>query len=329
MALKTRSYAFTLFYKTRKDVVLLEEWLTENCRYAMFGEEVCPETGRPHLQGWCYFENERSWNALKKLGLGWHVEPTDKSFEANEKYCRGLTKGKTPNEVVWVHGEFPAQGKRTDLIAIRDRILNGERVNEMVMEMPDTYHIYGRTMREMEDIAMQQVWRTEMTECLWLVGVTGAGKSHFALHDYTNETHYIWKNDNGWQDGYRQQPIVVMNDFRGELPYNEFLQLVDKWPYHVRRRNRPPMPFTSKKVIVTSSLPPERVYRNRDAEDGIAQLLRRVKVVRLPPHLVTSAGAEVVPVILDTGTTPDADEGKRLKANFERALLELEKFLSE
>lgn len=318
MAQKFRSYAFTYFWKTREDITLMQSWLSSNAKYAMYGEELCPTTGKPHLQGWIYFKNERSFDAISKK-FTWHIEPLKKSFEAIEKYCRGLTKEKTPNEIVWAVGEMPNQGARTDLVAIRDRIVKGEKVDDLCMEQPNTYHCYGRVMHRIEDIQMRKLFRTFMTLCKWYWGRTGVGKSHEACHNFHPDTHYIWKNDNGWQDDYKQQETVVINDFRGEIPYNEFLQMVDKWPYYVRRRNRPPLPFMSKMVIVTSSLPPELVYRKRDAEDKIEQLLRRVEVICLDKP--ADAGAEVVPVILK-------EKGLLLKNNLNKAIFDMEEFLA-
>ena len=40
----------------------------------------------------------------------------------------------------------------------------------------------------------------------------------------------------------------------------------------------PPLPFTSKHIIITSSLGPEEIYNKRDAEDKIEQLMRRINV---------------------------------------------------
>ena len=54
--------------------------------------------------------------------------------------------------------------------------------------------------------------------------------------------------------------------------------MIDKWPYEVRRRGRPPVPFTSRHVIITSSLPPKDIYKCRKVEDGLEQLYRRCKI---------------------------------------------------
>jgi len=142
--------------------------------------------------------------------------------------------------------------------------------------------MYGRTLSKIEDICMRKRYRTEMTTCTWYHGKTGVGKSHKAFEGFTPDTHYVWKtNDNGWQDGYQQQEIVIINDFRGEIKYNDMLNLIDKWAYTIPRRGREPMPFTSKHVIVTSSLPPDQVFTRRLEEDSLEQLIRRIDVVEL------------------------------------------------
>lgn len=148
---------------------------------------------------------------------------------------------------------------------------------------------------------MRKKWRTEMTKGIWYYGNTGVGKSHKALEGYNEDEVYIVPNDNGWWDDYRQQRKVVLNDFRGEISYNQMLQLVDKWPYHVRRRGKVPIPFTSEEVVITSSLPPWEVYNRRATEDNIGQLLRRFKVYEVKEDSCTEVqgGNNVLPVSLE------------------------------
>ncbi len=179
-------------------------------------------------------------------------------------------------------GERIEQGKRNDLNVIRDEILAGKTVDEITMENPMLYHQYGRTLSKIEDIAMRKKYRSEMTTCEWLYGETGTGKSHKAFNGYTPESHYVVNlGDKGWWEGYTQQDTVIINDFRGEIPYNQLLQMIDKWAYSVPRRCREPMPFTSKHIIITSSLEPKKIYKNREAEDDIKQLMRRIKLTKL------------------------------------------------
>lgn len=271
MAKKFKNYCFTLNNYTEDDYKKIQDI---ECRYMIFGKEIAPKTGTPHLQGYICFENARSFNVICKMISKWHIEPCRGSVQQNIDYCR--KEGK-----YWEKGDPPSQGMRSDLIFYKNAIQKGMKVENILISEPDKYHQYGRTLNKLEDITMRKKWRTEMTKGIWYYGETGVGKSHKAFENYTPETHYVLPNDNGWWDAYTQQDTVIINDFRGEIPYNFLLQIVDKWPLCVKRRNREPMPFISKTVIITSSLPPELIYKNRNEEDRIEQLLRRFDIIKI------------------------------------------------
>ena len=60
---------------------------------------------------------------------------------------------------------------------------------------------------------------------------------------------------------------------------NELLTMIDCHPnYYVSRRCREPLPFISKKVIITSCMQPFEVYKNLNKSDKLSQLYRRLKV---------------------------------------------------
>lgn len=263
--MKGRLMCFTWFHE--KPI----EFDTKVMQYLAYGHETCPTTGRKHLQGWVYWKNARSMFACRGQYKCW-IAVCKGTIDQQDEYC-------SKESTLTTFGKRPRQGERSDLKRKIDAVIKGEEtVDDIIVADPEFFHKYGRTLQNAEDIAMRKRFRTEMTTCEWLWGKTGVGKSHIALKDYNPETHYIVRNDNGWWEGYRQQHTVVINDFRGEIKYSELLQLIDKWPYHVKRRGREPMPFTSKHIIITSSLPPEEVYYNLSERDGIDQLLRRLTV---------------------------------------------------
>jgi hypothetical protein len=74
------------------------------------------------------------------------------------------------------------------------------------------------------------------------------------------------------------------------------LQLVDKWPHSVKRRNREPAPFLAKTVIVTSALNIGGVYNGiATQDDNIAQLERRFDEIEMAERFeVVDPGSEVV-----------------------------------
>jgi len=266
---KVRAMVFTLF---NDNPIIFDD---QTMKYLVQGTEVCPSTGKHHFQGYIYWKNPRSVKATcKKFGC-W-VRPAKGTPEQCRTYCIKEQKFEE-------FGTLPKQGKRTDLEDLAQKLLKGETtVDEIIIEEPTTYHQYGRTLEKIEDLAMRKKFRTEMTSCEWLVGPTGVGKSHKAFADFSPETHYVYRhNDKGWWEGYKQQETIVINDFRGQIPYDELLQILDKWPYYVPRRGREPMPFVSKKVIITSPLTPEEAYPRRTTKDKIDQLLRRVTVISM------------------------------------------------
>lgn len=249
--------------------------------YIRAGREICPKSQREHWQCWFRCKNQRYPGPVREdveawLGSsGFKLIACNGTEEQNDDYSR-----KDGDHYEW--GARPQQGKRTDLDSLASQILEGHTTVEAITTSePVSYHQYGRTLERIQDIALRQQFRTAMTEGVWIWGPTGSGKSHMAYENFSPATHYVWPNDGGWWDGYCGQAIVILNDFRGEIPYNQMLQMIDKWPFTVRRRSREPFPFLAKKVIITSSLPPEAIYHRRDAEDSLEQLLRRLTIIHL------------------------------------------------
>lgn len=245
-------------------------------RYLIFGDETCPTTKRKHWQTYVVFNFQKTFSAVKKMYKGAHIEPCKGSPEANIKYCK--------KEGKWTDfGKAPAQGERGDLTDLKDDIVAGiTTCDDIIMDNPMIYHMYGRTLSKIEDLCLRKKFRTTMTKGIWYWGKTGVGKSHAAFQNYNPATHYKYPNDLGWWDAYKQQDTVIINEFReGTMSYDFLLELVDKWAMEVRRRCKEPMPFTSKTVIITSCLPPERIFTNCREEDPIEQLTRRFEVIEL------------------------------------------------
>lgn len=268
---RSRGWVFTLNNYTSDDEARMP---TIESEYLVYGKEV-GESGTPHLQGYVYFTNARTGKAVKKLiSDRCHIEKQRGTNKQAAEYCK--------KEGQWKEfGTMPEQGKRNDLIELRDLIASGEKTAEdIAVENPQMYHVYGRTLEKIEDITLRLTERKEMTKGIWYYGPTGVGKSHSAFNHVQAGERYVHKFDHGWWDNYRQQPTVILNEFRGQLTFSDLLSLVDKWPYHVSRRGRPPMPFTSQLVIVTSDAPPHQVYKDVD-KSRMDQIYRRFEVIQV------------------------------------------------
>lgn len=276
---RSRGWCFTVFDYTENDVQTL---LGLDTQYIVLGREICPETGNPHLQSYMYFKNPRYFSAVKKLLKNTidkypHLEEQQGTCKQASDYCKKELKYEEK-------GILPQQqGKRTDLDDIKEQILEGKKVDEIVIETPVIYHQYGRTLHKIEDLVMRKKFRNFQTEGEWVYGETGTGKSEYAFKDYSPDTHYVYKYDNSdWQDGYEQQDTVIIDEFRGQIPLNALLTMIDRHPNHfMKRRGREPLPFVSRKVIITSSMHPSEVFKNLSANDKLEQLFRRIKIIHL------------------------------------------------
>jgi hypothetical protein len=275
---RVRDWCFTYNNYTAEEEEMLKT--DKDILYMIYGHEIAPTTGTPHLQGYFYFKNAKTRSAIKKRYKRISVRPCNGSAEQNRAYC--IKDGKDIVEI----GVMPKQGKRTDLDGVKNQIMEGKKVDDICLENPMIYHQYGRTLHKIEDIRMRKVFRNEMTEGYWIWGPTGCGKSEYVFKDFNPDEVYVWKYDNGWNDGYAQQSVVVIDEFRGQMPMNELLMMIDKHPnYYVRRRGREPVPFTSKKVYITSSMPPDEVYHNLSENDKLDQLFRRIKIIKLEKNI--------------------------------------------
>lgn len=273
---RSRSLFITINNYTKEEENRFKEI---DCVYSIYQIEEGEACHTPHLHGFIYFKNARTWKSIKKLFPRARIE-VPKNINHVIKYCG---KEKTRIRGPYEKGTKPSQGTRTDLEDLRDQIMKGEiTVKDIILDMPGVYHQYGRTLNEIQTCFYNKNIRTEMTQGFWLWGETGVGKSHTARKIAEDATIYDHPtNDKTWWDGYKQEEVVIIDDFRGEIAYNEILKLVDCWPHKVSRRNIGPINFTSSCVIITSSLPPEDIFRKRNAEDSIEQLLRRFEVINI------------------------------------------------
>jgi len=255
-------------------------------RFVAYGAEKCPTTGRPHHQLYFYLFKDSTYGklVLNKLGKMFgethcQVKPMFGRITDNEAYCSKDTAGELIK-----HGSEPAQGARGDIDEAKELIMKGDMTaDEICVENPGFFHQYGRTLDRAEAIALRQRYRTWRTLCTWYTGHTFSGKSWhcFKAHgEYDPKTHYVKNLNEDWWDGYKGQPIVIFNEFRGQIPFSEMLDLIDEWPKTVRWRGREPVPFLAKEIVIASVKHPEDVYVNQSGEPW-EQWTRRVKVVTL------------------------------------------------
>eukprot|EP00741_Cyanophora_paradoxa_P003959 tig00000743_g3851.t1 len=224
--------------------------------YLVYSEEV-GASGTPHLQGYVEFSKAKRESELRKRLPTIHWEPRKGRQQDAIAYCK-------KNDATHVDGPFEfgepkKQGERTDLAQLVHEIKSEKRkISEVALEYPDLYCRYRSGIRDI--VAFSQPPRTRPTEIHIRWGPPGTGKTRFIYDSYGNSE--IYKKPEGpWWDGYENQPIVLIDDYDGYIPFTEMLQLCDRYPHKVPIKGGF-VEFNSTAIYITSNVEPRSWYLN-------------------------------------------------------------------
>ncbi len=83
------NWTFTLNNYRQEDFTALDElFLSGKFKYMIYGKEICPTTGTPHLQGFLQMAKKIRFRGLKQLlGDKYHLEQAEHPWFAAE-YCK-------------------------------------------------------------------------------------------------------------------------------------------------------------------------------------------------------------------------------------------------
>jgi len=274
-----KHFCFTLNNYTPGEVELLQN---VDCWYLVCGEEKAPTTGTIHLQCFIQFKKKKKLstviNRLPRRSAKVQRMYERSTVEACVTYCK-----KDEKIIVEIGGPW-FEKKINGLDELNDLIKDGKTtVDELCLNNPMAHYQYGRTLSRTETIVRRKTRRKVFKKGIWFFGLSMTGKTHRAWqYIEENKLHddlYEWQEDNGYYTDYEpHMTCMLINEFRGGMPYNELLRITDKWPTRLKRKSIGVVPCMIDTVIVTSSLNPYEVYRNLSANDNIMQLIRRFEI---------------------------------------------------
>lgn len=237
-------------------------------KYLIIGKEI-GDKGTPHLQGYGEFVKQIRSTQIKKINNRMHFESRKGSQAQAIAYC------KKDNKFVEI-GEKKIQGKRNDLLLIRDAIKGGSSYKDIL----ETYELNGSQIRVLETyFSYLEGERKDKPIVKWIYGKSGAGKTKYVYDTYASDVYK--KDETKWWDGYDKQKVCLLDDFRGShMKFTYLLSLLDRYPHRVEIKGGFRQ-FDSKIIIITSNKHPKDVYNKEDEE--INQLLRRIdEIIEMP-----------------------------------------------
>lgn len=236
---------------------------------AVFQKEVGGITGYEHYQCYGQCANPKRWSTIKraltKAGFGdAHFEKQWATGAACYRYC---TKEDTRLELPVVIGTIEmkdSQGARTDIRNLKKAILqDGKTYNQVLIE-DETGNAgrYRAMLRDLQEAANerkldQQTWRKVTVN--YLSGPTNVGKTRYIFDHYKGDEFYrITDYSNPW-DRYKEQRIVVFDEFSGQPSIEEMLVWLDGYTTQLKARyNNRISEYTE--VWVLSNLTIEKQY---------------------------------------------------------------------
>lgn len=245
-----------------------------NYSYIVYGYEVAPTTGTPHLQGYVEFKNKKSISVCTKICNGIWMKAAEGT--ASECFNYAAKDGEFFEE-----GDIKKQGQRMDLEEAMLNIREGiDQLDCMEMD-PMTYAKYGKFMEKYrilwEKKARKRVPYQKKT-VICHVGKTGLGKTRKAIEE-NPEAFLLSKTITGlWWDGYDGEEVVILDDFRdADIPLNQLLRILDGYYVQVPTKGGSTT-LLAKKIYLTSNVPPEEWYKGCDSESRNA-LFRRIDYI--------------------------------------------------
>ena len=195
MARRNRGFTFTWYEFPGATIESLQQRSldTEGAKYVIAGREVCPTTGRQHIQGYIYFTDKKSLASVRVLFPRAHIECAFTITEAIE-YCK---KEGNYLEFGDPHRSKEERGCR------KERWDNAWRdaKSGSLESIPADIRIrqYSQLLKIARDYQNKPSALPGVCG-LWVFGLSGAGKST-SVHSQYPEAYL--KNASKWWDGYQ------------------------------------------------------------------------------------------------------------------------------
>lgn len=113
---------------------------------------------------------------------------------------------------------------------------------------------------------------------IWVVGPPGAGKSRWVYDTFGSSNVYNAPATLNWFDGYQQQRVLLLDDFRDDWPgssWSYFLRLLDRYPMKIPRKGGF-RELNSPYIVITSVLHPNQFFTK--IQENRFQLYRRITI---------------------------------------------------
>lgn len=275
-----------------KEVIarLINEWIGDSLTRTCAMTYCVSADGLEHVHMVCEDSKAMRFSAVKKAFPHAHLEPTKGSKEQAVSYIEKKGRFEEKGEKVLYkeyYGEIKGnQGARKDLEVIEE-LINLGHTPKQIMNMSFSFRRYEKMIKSAYyDKRANETDFMRDVVVFWHVGESGSGKTYIAqeIMKAVGEEGLYFVNDydNGGFDMYNGEPVLFLDEFRGQIRYSTLLSLLDRYKVQVHARYQNGFALWNE-VHISSVMPPELVYKNMVSEnrqvDTFKQLMRRLSFV--------------------------------------------------
>lgn len=251
----------------------------EGIRYACGCEEVST-TGTPHIHMFFEAPGKKRFSVVKKRFPHAHIETAYGSCLENRDYIAKAGKWEDGHKAdtkvegsFWEHGMLPSERaeKEPDMAAIMDMIEDGATTSEIVKKFPK----YALQTKKLDDLqkTLRVTTSNEITRDMNVIYILGPDTVDkvgiiYHRHEAKDICRIAYYPDDRKRlpsfDAYNGQPILIFDNFYGQIPLGTMLYLLDRYPVML------PVRYADKAaryttVYIISTISPEMLYCNSSA----------------------------------------------------------------
>jgi hypothetical protein len=217
--------------------------------------------GTEHYQIYIELPKDQRLSYMRRIEGAAHWEPC-KDIQAAQDYCsKADTRVSGPYTGGQITGKI-SQGRRTDLLRLRDSVKQGTPLRQICDDdtIAPTMLRYPRAYNLLQQAyTVDRNWDCTIT---LVFGPTGTGKTTWAHTEYPD---IFTRMPGKWWDGYNGERKVLLDDFKGWIPFNELLRIADRWPYRAEIKGGSTS-ILCDELIITTNYPPRRWYNDTESK---------------------------------------------------------------
>lgn len=204
--------------------------------YVVYQYEICPETGKEHVQGYAELKKQTDFNVVKEKVFNdnkIHLEKANGTGPQNRRYCTKEDSRK-PGTDPYEKGRMKRPGTRNDIHSFVEQI--GKITTSQAIELfPNQFIKYHRGYEKIlfEKTKQEAITQFRKITVYAHVGKTGTGKTRKVYEDNGYENVYSLQGQgqtSTWFDGYDGQRVLLIDDFYGWIPMHTLLNYLDGYP---------------------------------------------------------------------------------------------------